>query len=226
MKNTLTTLAALSILSISSTSILAKPGPRGFNQGVSSSPAQRVLNGDASDFGALQDKFTAYQRLTNGGAKYYDKSDGELRKEHVTIYEKIQHVTLEDRLTEEEAREAIDELLTIGELHLASPDTAEASQKLEALKQDIRSKTEEKVPADALTPRLNRMQFHIEEAIRFGEENGDLSTGELSSIRRKLDSLESDEDSAKSDDEISDREREKLIEEAREIWRETLEEFD
>lgn len=226
MKNTLNTIAVLSILSISSTSLLAKPGHKGLKRGSSNGPAERVLNGDASDFGALRDKFSAYQRLTNGGAKYYDKGESELRREHVSIYEKIQHVTVEDRLTEQEAREAIDELLTIGELHLASPDTAEASQKLEALKQDIRSKTEEKVPADALTPRLNRIQFHIEEAIRFGESGEYLSTGELSSIRRKLDSLESKEDGDKEDDVISDRERENLIEKAREIWRDTLEDFD
>ncbi|MFC5051318.1 hypothetical protein ACFPK9_11935 [Rubritalea spongiae] len=228
IKNTLTTLSTLSLITISASQAFAKPGPFGPRRGSNTpvAPAVRPLNVDASDFGALRDKFIAYQLLTNGGAKYYGKSDQTLRAEHISIYQMIQRLTLEDRLAEEDAREYIEELFTIGELHLTSPDTAAAYQKLEGLKQDIRSEAKEKVPAEALTPRLNRMQFHMEEAIRFGEENENLSTGELSSIRRKLDSLESKEDKYKTDDEISDREREKLIQEALEIWRDALDDFD
>jgi hypothetical protein len=226
MKKTLTTLTALSLIALTSASVLAKPEPRGPRHPHRGPNKNNELRGDDSDFGALRDKFLAHQRLTNGGAKYYGKSDSELRREHSSLYQKIQHATLEDRLSEEDARTAIDELFTIGELHLASPETAEASQKLAALKQETRSKTKGKVPAEALTPRLNRLQFHVEEALRFGEASGNLSTGEFSSLRRKLDSLESKEDKAKEDEVISDREREKLIEEAREIWRDTLKDFD
>lgn len=225
MKNTLTTLTALSILACTTTDLLAKPGKRA-RKAINGPDRENTLRGDASDFGALRDKFQAHQRLTNGGAKYYDKSDGVLRSEHSSIYNKIQHVAVEDRLTEEEAREAIDELFSIGEAHLADPENANTAKKLEDLKQKIRRLTEDLVPAEALTPKLNRLQFHLEEAVRFGEASGHLSTGELSSLRRKLDSLESKEDRAKDDEVISDREREKLIEHAREIWRDALKDFD
>ena len=83
----------------------------------------------------------------------------------------------------------------------------------------------DRTPAGIITPKVNRLQFHMEEVIRFGEDSDRLSSGDLKTLRRKLDSLESKEDKAKASGEISDRDHEKLLEDTREIWRDALGEF-
>ncbi len=70
------------------------------------------------------------------------------------------------------------------------------------------------------TPLLNRQQHRLEESIQSGEKSGRLSTLEASSLRRKLAKLNSLEDKLKTDKEITQKEREKLFEEANELRRE------
>jgi len=65
----------------------------------------------------------------------------------------------------------------------------------------------------------------MEEVVRFGESPDRLSSGELKTLRRKLDSLESKEDKAKASGEISDRDHENLLEDGREIWKDALAKF-
>ena len=223
MKNTLIVLASISALTIHSADA-AKHGPRG-GKGHPHK-AKTALVGDPAEFGALKDKFNAHKRLTAGGAEYYGKDETRLRVEHAELYQHIHRACLEDRLSEQAARDAIQELLTIGKLHTTNGSSpAETAAKINTLKKQVRSDMADKVPADTLTPKLNRMQFHIEEALRFGEDTEALSSGNISSLRRKLDSLEDKEAKAKDDGSVSDRERENLIEESREIWRDALKDF-
>lgn len=74
------------------------------------------------------------------------------------------------------------------------------------------------VKAEALTPKLNKRQWLMNEVAFYGMDTGDISKGRISSLKRKLDSLSSKKKSAKSNGEVSDREREKLDEKASDIW--------
>ncbi len=179
------------------------PGPRG---GVE----------DLAELGAIRDQFEAFQRMTAGGAKYYTKEEAKLRERHVKTYGFIRMSVVEDRLQEAQARKLIQVLFTIGEEHLQGDTKTDA--RLSALKEKIQELRADKVDQDVLSPRLNESQFKLDELHRFAVAEEALSTGEASSLRRKLDRLEEKEDSAKAK-ELSDRNREKLIEESREIWR-------
>ncbi|MFC4993076.1 hypothetical protein [Rubritalea tangerina] len=224
MKRTIVNLLALSLIVTSaSAQIRAKVGPKHKNN-----HRAKALIGDPAEFGALTDKFREHQRLTSGGGAYYEKSEAKLRAEHAQLYRTIQFAVTEDRISEEDARDAIASLLTIGQKHLAGGDASEAqatSKELSELKQSIRSKMTDKAPAGTITPKVNRLQFHMEEVIRFGEDTDRLSSGDINSLRRQLDSLESKEDKAKADGTLSDRDHVKLIEESREIWRNALKKF-
>lgn len=181
--------------------------------------------GDLQDLGVLSDKFREHQRLTSGGGSYYDKSEFTLRAKHFGIYKAVQHAVLEDRISEEQARDAIQQLFTIGKVHKASPDSTKTTAQLSKLHASLRQDMSKEAPAGIITPKLNRQQFTLEEVIHFGTASGELTNGEINSLRRKLDSLESKEDKAKTGDSISDRNREKLIDEVQKIWTAALKDF-
>lgn len=224
MKQTLITTAALAIIAFNVTAD-AKGKVHKAHKKHAHNKGAKSLVGDASEFGALTDKFRAHQRLTAGGGEYYTKQESKLRAEHSSVYHSIQRATLEDRISEEDARNAVDQLITIGKAHQAAGASDATSSSLSKIRRDVKSKMTDKVPADTLTPKLNKMQFHMEEVLRFGADSDTLSTGDISSLRRKLDNLEGKEDKAKSAGAISDRDREKFIEDSREIWRDALKDF-
>ncbi len=224
MKNTLTSIIALGLLTVSSSAqFKGKSGHKHHRN-----HATKSIVGDASEFGVLADKFREYQRPPSGGGEYYTKSESSLRAEHSQLYRSIQSAVTEDRITEEDARDAVNSLLTVGAKHLAAGDAASAEQtstELSEIKKSIKTKMTDKAPAGIITPKVNHLQFHMEEVIRFGEATDRLSSGAIKTLRRKLDSLESKEDKAKASGSISDRDHEKLIEESREIWRDALAKF-
>lgn len=224
MKNTLTSILTLCVIAASA-SAQAK-GKLGHKH--HRNHAAKSVVGDASEFGVLADKFRENQRLTSAGGKYYTESESRLRAEHSQLYRSIQSAVTEDRISEEEARDAVKSLLTVGEKHLVAGDAASAEQtstQLSEIKKAIKTKMSDRAPAGIITPKVNRLQFHMEEVMRFGQATDRLSSGELKSLRRKLDSLEAKEDNAKASGTISDRDHEKLLEQSREIWRDALEKF-
>ena len=217
------------IISLSA-SVLVSPAFAGkkFGKKPKARAAKVALVGDAAEFGVLADKFREHQILTSRGGLYYSKSDTGLRSSHSHTYQMIQKACTEDRLDEEIARDSIDKLLTIGAAYQAAgenADKAETKSKIEALQKSVKGAVAEKAPAGVITPKVNKLQFHTEESLRFGEASGRLSKGDVSSIRRHLDSLERKEDSYKSSGTLSDSNHEKLLEDAREIWRDSLERF-
>lgn len=226
MKQTLITTAALALIVFSSTA-QAKGKVHKAHKKHAHNKGPKALVGDPAEFGALTDKFRAHQRLTAGGGAYYTKQEAKLRSEHASVYQSIQHATLEDRISEEDARNAIDQLITVGKAHQASgsSNTQATSSSLSQIRKEVKAKMTDKVPADTLTPKLNKMQFHLEEVLRFGSESESLSNGDISSLRRKMDTLEGKEDKAKAAGAISARDRENFIEDSRNIWRDALKDF-
>jgi hypothetical protein len=224
MKYTLTSLLALCLIAATASAQVRGKGGRKHHKNHDA----RAIVGDASEFGVLADKFNEHKRLTSGGGAYYTKLETKLRSEHSQVYHSIQSAVTEDRISEEDARDAVDLLITVGEKHLAAAAAADAtktSAELSEIKKSIRAKMTDRAPAGIITPKVNRLQFHMEEVIRFGEDSDRLSSGDLKTLRRKLDSLESKEDKAKASGEISDRDHEKLLEDTREIWRDALGKF-
>ncbi|NWK55329.1 hypothetical protein HW115_06885 [Verrucomicrobiaceae bacterium N1E253] len=194
-----------------------KPGARAHDRGF-----------DLAELGVIRDKIAAHKRLTIGGAGYYDQKNHELRQGHVKVYSMIRHNLVEDRISEQLGRDAVDELLAIGEQAkelqgedgtLNAEDAATIAAKQRALGKRIAEARESKVNPDILTPKVNERQVHMEELYRFAVDSKTASKGQAATLRRHLDSLEKKEDTAKKDGKISDREHEKLIEETIEVWK-------
>ena len=224
MKYTLTSLLALCLIAATASAQARGKAGRKHHRNHNA----KAVVGDASEFGVLADKFNEHKRLTSGGGAYYTKLETKLRTEHSHVYHSIQSAVTEDRISEEDARDATNLLLTVGEKHLAAGDAAIAaktSAELSEIKKSIKTKMTDRAPAGIITPKVNHLQFQLEEVIRFGEDSERLSSGEIKTLRRKLDSLEAKEDKAKASGEISDRDHEKLLEESREIWRDALGKF-
>lgn len=189
-------------------------------------PAEQGV--DFGKLGVLQDKFAAYQRLTFGGAGFYTKGDSRLRKAHTKTYQLIRNSLIEDRISEEEGRNATGVLLAIGAEAkrlrgdadaLGEEDAALIGTKITALAKRIREARTNKTDPGILTPRINRRQVHMEEILLFAIDSKIASKGQAATLRRHLDSLEKKEDRAKGDRKVSDRERENLVQETHEVWK-------
>ncbi|MCP5537453.1 MAG: hypothetical protein H7A51_14620 [Akkermansiaceae bacterium] len=205
-----------------------RPGPGLIPKRGGGPIAERRLGIDFGEIGAIRDKFAAYKRLTFGGAAYYTKQDGHLRVAHFKTYMLIRNSLVEDRLDEEAGRNAVEQLLAIGKEAkrlrgdndaLSQDDATKINGKIRTLAERVGKERGNKVPADALTPRVNERQATLEEAFLFGVDSKALSAGQAATLRRYMSSLESKEDRAKDDDKVTDREREKLVEETVEIWK-------
>eukprot|EP00112_Aurelia_sp_Birch-Aquarium-sp1_P004542 Seg15156.2 transcript_id=Seg15156.2/GoldUCD/mRNA.D3Y31 product="hypothetical protein" protein_id=Seg15156.2/GoldUCD/D3Y31 len=100
---------------------------------------------------------------------------------------------------------------------LSSEEVADLRGQLDSLNDSINVIVGPGDADDARTPLLNKVQHKLEEKIEAGVRYGRLSKGEASSLRRKLARLAAIEERYKSNEEISQREREKLFEEAQEL---------
>ncbi len=200
----------------------ARPGVRKLdNRGKGNKSLSHTI-GDARALGATKDKFVAHKRATAGGSGFYSDTNAKIRGTHVSIYGTITNSLLEDRLSDTEGRSFIDRLLAIGS-EAGGKDLSEAEAevfrtRLKKLSDDVREARADNVNQAATTPRINRLQMTQEEVIRFGIDSGELSAAQVSSLRRKMDSVEAKEQSAKSDGEVDDRERENALEASRGVW--------
>lgn len=232
MKKTplITCLAAVVALSVQADAQRTRPGkPGGVRPG-----AANAAGFDAGELGALKDKFIAFRKVVYEGDGYYTDKDIELRRAHAGLYMLTVNSVVEDRIREDSATYYTEQIFLIAEEAKKQRGNKDALQeyqskkikdKLENLRKQLLEEREDKVDEKILTPSLNRMQVMMEEVLKFGQDEKILSTGEASSIRRKMNNLSRDEKKAKSDKQISDDEREKLMEEARKTWRELIEQL-
>lgn len=192
-------------------------------------PAARVHPGfDIKELGAIRDKIAAYKRLTFGGAGYYSKENHGLRERHVKTYMIIRNSLVEDGINEELGRSATQELLSIGETakelrgarkELNDADAKKIASKISTLSKRITKARESAVNPDTLTPKINERQVMMEELYLYAVDSQTASKGNAATLRRHLEHLEKKEASAKKDGEISDRDREKLVEETIDVWK-------
>ncbi len=221
---------AVAVVGIGDLDAKGKRGPHG-PKGRGDGPGKSIAGMNPDELGALRDQFAAYQKQTAGGMRYYVDANKNIRFQHKETYESIQRSLAEDRITEEEGREFVAELLAIGEnakemrggaAALSADQVDTVSGNISDLRGKIKKARKNDVAAEMLTPRLNRMQSRLEELNRFGVDTNKLSAGQSSSLRRKLDSLESKEASAKSDGNVSTSELEKLHADVRDVFKYAL----
>ena len=174
------------------------------------------LQGEMKELGRFADKIDAWKLASIDGADFFNKDQDEIRKQYKELSEKIRQATIEDRITEEDGRKFLAELIGIGKRSKKGANNTEAS--IRALDGAVQKLKKDDVKTEALTPKLNKLQWLMNEVAFYGMDTGDISKGRISSLKRKLDSLSSKEKSAKSNGEVSDREREKLDEKASDIW--------
>lgn len=216
------------LLGLSADAIAQRPGGRpNFPPGGPRHVGGGGAIGDAAELAAHRDAFESYRCTNLLGSAYYSKANVQLQSEHARIYELICSATTGDRLNEPDARVFVDRLVAIGTAakillgtadELSEANAESTMEKLDALRADVTKAIANKVEANEVSVNINRSQWLMDELHRYAVAKSALSTGQASSLRRKLESLESEEDSAKKDNSLSEREREKLLEECRETW--------
>jgi hypothetical protein len=174
------------------------------------------LQGEMKELGRIADKIDAWKLASIDGADFFNKDQDKLRKQYKELSGKIRQATIEDRITEEYGRKFLAELIGIGKRSKKGASNTETS--IKALDAAVQKLKKDDVKAESLTPKLNELQWLMNEVAFYGMDTGDISKGRISSLKRKLDSLSSKEKSAKSNGEVSDRERENLDEKAIDIW--------
>lgn len=201
---------------------------RGFDKRGLGNRGGQIFGFNIGELGAIRDKVAAHKRLTLGGAGFYNKDNHELRGAHFKTYMLIRNSLVEDRIDEAIGRTAVDELIEIGTQAQKQQDengripdeqAAKIRQQIASLASRIKEAREAQVNPDTLTPKLNERQVTMEELYRYCVDSDSASQGQAASLRRKLDSLEQKEANAKKGGSISDRNREKLMEECIEIWK-------
>ena len=213
----------------------ARPGPQG------PPPPMIFSNGGAADadqpkpqpavteeeLGASRDKFETYRKLTFEGFRYYVKAEETQRVLHAEIYQKIRNNTLNERLTVSQARGFVSNLLEIardnatvhqdgGTPNDESKNAAQAN--LEELSKKVDLAMLDKVKGDILTPDLNRREWLMDELVHFGADTS-LSQTRVASLVSRLESLLANEEHAKESGDLSDNERNKLLESSVETWK-------
>lgn len=185
---------------------------------------------DPGELGATRGKFEVWKRGVLGGDAFYSRTDRELRGFHASINDKIHRAMIEDRIGDKDGWELIDETIAVGvkaKKQRGDTDALTASQRKSVSEelQKIATKAKalnNKVDQKLVTPVLNRKQVTTGELFRFGKTAEMISTAEAGTLERKAERLLDKESKAKSDGEITDRERESLIEEANDLSRDLI----
>lgn len=193
--------------------------------------AGQIAMFDPSELGATRGKFEAWNRGVLGGDSFYTKANKELKATHAIICIKLRQHMIEDQLDDIKGWQFIDEVIATGEKALqmlgsADSLTTEQEKEISAELHSIAEKARKEVPnivaPEIVTPNVNRRQVTVSELVRFGKSSDMLTSGQVGTLERKINSLIDKETKAKSDGEVSDREFEKLTEEAIELSRDAI----
>jgi len=231
--------ALLSLAAISTAA--ARPGPPGgpppmvFSNGGDSDAGQAKPQPAVTEeeLGTARDKFDTYRKLTFEGFRYYVKTEETQRLLHAEIYQKIRANALSERLTVTQARSFVANLLEIARDNAAirqdggtaNDETRKAVQgNLEELTKSIDLALLDKVNGATLTPDLDRREWLMDELVHFGADTS-LSQNRVASLVKRLEGLLADEERAKESGDLSDTERNKLLESSVETWKVFLRAF-
>lgn len=192
-----------------------------------------LQRGLSAELRTEREKFRIWRDEVRGGMKYFADSDKETRQIFAGLNMAIAKQLVDDRISDKLGRILLDKTEAIGDDALATANRQGLTEEqdtvvrdaLKEIHNELKTASTELPDPSVRTPHLNRFQLEASELIRFGGESGTLSNGKVSTLTRKLLSLESDEQEAKAKGKLSDRDREKLFEDARELGIDILEEF-
>ena len=208
------TLVAAITCSLYLTHAQARPpsGP----SGLGGNPAANNLPaGQPYELGLVRDAFEAYRLLQLDGDAFFSKTEREVHGHYRQSYRSIVHHVVRERITMEQAQGFLTRLLEIGAAHADVP--GETDTQLARLDIDIESAVTERVDAEKVTPEVNRIEWLMEEFVRFAQAGG-LKSAAASRLERELGSLISEEESAKAGSNFRDRERRDLLKVTLETW--------
>lgn len=168
----------------------------------------------------MQDKFMGFVRAQLDGEKFYKKEEEELQRAHAGVRHLIVESLISDKISEEQGNGFVGRLCEIGQQHMTAAEINTASA-LAELAKTIKAESREEVKEKILTPELNRVQNTMSDLVRFTARDGKLSN-KTSSLKRRLDDLIAEEQRAKEDGEVDDKEREKLTRASGESWQEFI----
>lgn len=219
--------STVAVLLVASAALAQPPpgGPRGPGGpppggGFSQNTPPPVPAGDLSPLGPLQDKFAAFQRALLDGEKFYKKEEEELQRTHAGVRHLIVESLISDKISEEQGNAFVSRLCEIGQQHASGAEINTFSA-LAELTKTIKSESREEVKEKVLTPAINRVQNTMSDLVRFTTREAKL-TNKTSSLKRRLDDLIAEEQRAKADGEVDDKEREKLMRASGESWQEFI----
>jgi hypothetical protein len=168
------------------------------------------------ELGEASDRFLAWRIAHLEGAEWFTKEQEGLRESFREMERKIREAVTEDRLDEKKGRELLVTLVKIGKDANLGAKATEVS--LENLNDALKQASENNAKAGTLTPKLNQIQWLVSEILFYGSHTSTLTSGKVSSLKRKLLANEEKEKEAKQDGKLTEREIESLEESVLEIW--------
>jgi|GEM_PF-1712420 len=193
-----------------------RPLGGGFSNGSAQGQGQPKLRGVAQELGKASDRFLAWRIAHLEGAEWFTKEQEDLRESFREMERKIREAVTEDRLDEKKGRELLVTLVKIGKDANLGAKATEVS--LENLNDALQQASENNAKAGTLTPKLNQIQWLVSEILFYGSHTSTLTSGKVSSLKRKLLANEEKEKEAKQDGKLTEREIESLEESVLEIW--------
>lgn len=238
MNRSLTLAASLVVVAfgIAVTSTNARPNkgrPAAAKHARDAGHGFKLGRGLAPEIKAQREKFRIWREDIRGGRKFFADGDKAVRKAYAGLNHKIVKLMVDDRVSDSDGFALLGRVESVGKnaLEITKREPLTAGQKSEVLDQldevqrYLSDKTKPLPESDERTPNLNRFQIEAREITRFGKDSGVLSDGKVNTLSRKIDTLQRHEEKVKSDGELSDREREKLFEEAIKLGRTIIKEF-
>ncbi len=190
--------------------------PPAGNSGLGNNPAPRNIPvGQSAELGLVRDGFEAYRNLQLDGDAFFSKVEKEVHGHYRKAYRAIVNNVVRERISMEEAQGFLTRLPELGAAH--AEESGETDTRLSKLDIDIEFAITERADIEKMTPEVNRIEWLMEEFVRYAK-NGGLKSSAASRLERELESLISEETSAKAGSNFRDRERRDLMKVTLETW--------
>lgn len=174
------------------------------------------------EFHSVQGEFEAWKTAILGAASLQGSLSTENQSNVESFYEGLNKAVKEERLSDESFGDIGTDYVRLV-LNAKKMSEEKFAEELGKLQVKASESLDGVIDAATGTPNVNSEQARARELLWFGIATEKISKGKRSTIERKMDALDSLKLKAKSDKKLSEREREKLEEEADEIVIELME---
>lgn len=189
-------------------------------KGGNGRPVSPINGVDREDLGAFAGEFSAWKKARLEAGELKDVLGRREAKMVSQGYAKIVGKFEEGRMSQEDFAKLGKTFLEMTKRIGDEPEGAkDALMELRELAEGV---TPLVVEAETMTPRVNEREARGQELMWFGLDKGKLSAGKVATLERKMAAIESAKEKAQADEVVSEREREKLLEDARELVAEVV----